>query len=73
MTLSAAASQEDGTGQCRHSRGSMYHDTAGKIDYSHLTEESVGMPGPVGQRTIYEDAEQDHENQVAGETYPFRE
>ena len=69
--LVLATAQEDGTHQrCDAGRG-VYHDATGEVLYVHAGKETVGVPGPVRQRAIHEDAEQDHEYRVGRKAYAF--
>ena len=48
----------------------MDDDAAGEVMDAHphqVVQESVRMPGPVGERTVDEDAEEHHEYEIGGE------
>ena len=66
-----ALSQEQSSGQGRHSGRSVNNNTTGKVEYAHLTQETVGMPGPVGQRTINKKGKKCHKHQIAGKMNPL--
>ena len=49
------------------------HRPAGEVLHAPLVQEPLGVPGPVGQRAIDDQAEQDHEQQVGREPDPLGE
>ena len=71
--VALATAQEYRAGQGRQPGRHVHDRAAGKVLHTPLEEDSLGMPGPVRQRTVNEQAEQDHEQKIGREPHPLGE
>lgn len=53
--------QHHRVGQRRRPRGDMHGCTAGKVQPTHLIRPPAGVPGPAGDRVVYESRPDEHE------------
>lgn len=68
-----AASEEYRTGKGGYSGRRVHHNSTGKVYYSPLQKQSVGMPCHVGERTIDYHEEENHEEHIAREAHALSE
>ena len=71
--MALPATQDHRSGQRREARRHVHHRPAGEVHHAPLVQDPVGMPRPVRQRRVDEQAEQDHEQQIGREPHPLGE
>ena len=65
--------QDHGSGQGRKARRHVDHGAAGKVLHAPLEEHSLGMPGPVRQRAVDQEAPQHQEQKICRKPHTLGE
>ena len=73
IDVALAAPEEEGPGEGGEAGRHVDDRAAREVLHAPLVQEALGVPGPVGQRRVDHQAEQDHEQQVGREPHPLRE
>ena len=73
LAVDLAAPEDERAGERREAGRHVDDRAAGEVEHAPLAEQALRMPRPVRQRTVDEQAEQRHEQQVAREAHPLGE
>ena len=68
-----ALAECDGAGEGGDTGRHVDDGSAGEVEHAPLAEEAVRVPGPVADRGVDQEREEDHEEEVAGELDPLGE